>query len=248
MEEQNHETKHIYDSSPGSGHGCHSAYGLRKQACPRAVIRTGFNRADCPPEESAVESEAPTSAESSGEDNESTSADKVTLKILYFYSKNTESDKVASSIVKAFEDANPNINVELSDFQSEYAHGNFISIAITESYPVDIIWFGKDWVHLLDVSSDNLMIDLTPYLENDGIDISVYGDAAKRLYREENESHPAIQAMLPTSGGESVGICGELLSSNQEETAWEFIKFACGEEAAEIYAQNGVTPEEENGN
>ncbi len=257
MEECNHE-KETIDSCSGFGHGRHNAYGLRRQNDSCGLLRADLGGTDCPPEESSVEptSEAsssvePTSEVPSTEPQEQVPAEETSLKVTYVTKYREESEattaeesNIIEAMVEAFENAHPDINVEVTVhevFTGGYTPEESLAMHIVGGEIVggDVILNDFIVSYIGDATED-----LTPYIENGDIDTSTHSDIAEgmKVLIEDNY----LQSMLPTPGGESVGMFQENFGLENKEAALEFIDFICGEEGAAVYEENGIPVYDEN--
>lgn len=84
------------------------------------------------------------------------------------------------AVADAFMEKNPNVEVELIDTQAdEYNNKITVMLAGGDTDP-DVIMV-KDADTQVGMKEKNQLLDLTSYIEKDGIDLSVYGGAAEQL-------------------------------------------------------------------
>ena len=110
-------------------------------------------------------------------DTSAASGEKVKLTVSVWDNESTPQFK---SVAKAFMDKNPNVEIELIDTQSaEYNNKLTVMLAGGDSDP-DVIMV-KDAETQVTMKEKNQLLDLTEYIQRDGIDMGIYAGAEEQL-------------------------------------------------------------------
>lgn len=82
-------------------------------------------------------------------------------------------------LIDAYEAANPNVKIEMVDLgSSDYSNMLQIQLSGGETYDVVAV---KDIPGYNNLVKTNLLVDLTPYMEKDGVDASKYGGVVEQV-------------------------------------------------------------------
>lgn len=150
------------------------------ETAPEAEAQT-----ESEPEASEPETEAEAEPEAAPE-----TAEEVTLKIATW---DASSSATVTPLIEAFEAANPNIKVDLIDIASaDYTQK--LTVMLNGGNELDVVWI-KDGDTTPSIAARGQLEDLTPYIERDGIDLSVYNSVAEMLNMD------GKQVALPISTG-----------------------------------------------
>ncbi len=136
--------------------------------------------------EPAANSEAPSSQQAASTVEASTetetaaesaaSGEEVTIKVPVW---DAAANAYVYPVVEAFEAANPNIKVELIDTASaDYTQK--LTVMLNGGNELDVVWI-KDGDTTPSIAARGQLEDLTPYIERDGLDLSVYNGVAETM-------------------------------------------------------------------
>lgn len=86
-------------------------------------------------------------------------------------------DAIFSSVIKAFEDANPGVTIEPIDIPSA-DYGTKLSVMLNGGSDVDVFWV-KDADTIYPIANRGQMADMSSYIARDGLDLDIYNGQAK---------------------------------------------------------------------
>lgn len=86
-------------------------------------------------------------------------------------------DAIFSSVIKAFEDANPNVTIEPIDIPSA-DYGTKLSVMLNGGSDVDVFWV-KDADTIYPIANRGQMADMSSYITRDGLDLGIYNGQAE---------------------------------------------------------------------
>lgn len=86
-------------------------------------------------------------------------------------------DAIFSSVIKAFEDANPGVTIEPIDIPSA-DYGTKLSVMLNGGSDVDVFWV-KDADTIYPIANRGQMADMSDYITRDGLDLDIYNGQAK---------------------------------------------------------------------
>ena len=86
-------------------------------------------------------------------------------------------DAIFSSVIKAFEDANPGVTIEPIDIPSA-DYGTKLSVMLNGGSDVDVFWV-KDADTIYPIANRGQMADMSGYITRDGLDLDIYNGQAK---------------------------------------------------------------------
>ena len=141
----------------------------------------GQKAAETPSTSDGAESEAQTEAEPEAEPETEPeaapeTAEEVTLKIATW---DASTSATLAPLVEAFEDACPNIKVDIIDIASaDYTQK--LTVMLNGGNELDVVWI-KDGDTTPSIAARGQLEDLTPYIERDGVDLSAYDGVAEML-------------------------------------------------------------------
>lgn len=86
-------------------------------------------------------------------------------------------DAIFSSVIKAFEDANPGVTIEPIDIPSA-DYGTKLSVMLNGGSDVDVFWV-KDADTIYPIANRGQMADMSSYITRDGLDLGIYNGQAE---------------------------------------------------------------------
>lgn len=121
---------------------------------------------------------------------EAPAAEQETIKIAAW---DASTSATTTPLIAAFEEANPNIKVELIDIASaDYTQK--LTVMLNGGNDLDVVWI-KDGDTTPSIAARGQLEDLTPYIERDSVDLSAYNGVAETL------NMGGKQVALPISTG-----------------------------------------------
>lgn len=88
-------------------------------------------------------------------------------------------DAIFSSVIKAFEDANPGVTIEPIDIPSA-DYGTKLSVMLNGGSDVDVFWV-KDANTIYPIAKRGQMADLSSYIARDNLDLGIYNGLAENF-------------------------------------------------------------------
>nr|WP_100010029.1 ABC transporter substrate-binding protein [Lentibacillus sediminis] len=109
------------------------------------------------------------SGESGGEET-AASEEEVTI----VYARGTDTTPATEELIKAFEEAHPNINVEEREMPADTgeSHDQYVTIFSSQSSEIDV--FNADVIWPAEFAQANYALELDRFIERDGIDLETY--------------------------------------------------------------------------
>ncbi|MFD1362075.1 ABC transporter substrate-binding protein [Lentibacillus salinarum] len=117
-------------------------------------------------------SEEDSSDEASGSESSETSGGEEEVTIVY--ARGTDTTPGTESVIEAFEEAHPNINVEQREMPADTgeSHDQYVTAFSSQSSEIDV--FNADVIWPAEFAQANYALELDRFIERDGIDMDTY--------------------------------------------------------------------------